>query len=210
MKRYLFAILFLSLLTEINAQSFEGKIFFVKQSISDTTHYIYLVKDNMMRVDEMNDSKNVLQSLLIDLENRKMTAISPSRKMYMPFPVSIVKKEDSANFIIEQTKKEKKLLNYSCNFWTIRNIADSVFVEYWVAKDNFDFFSDFLNTSNTSDKSASYYLQFSDIKGQFPMLSIEKDFSGNELLRLEVTNIEKISLDPSLFTIPSDYISFQR
>ena len=122
MKRYLFAILFLSLLTEINAQPFEGKIFFIKQSITDTIHFVYLVKDNMMRVDEMNDSKNVLQSLLIDLENKKMTAISPSRKMYMPFPVSTVKKENSTNFTIEQTKKSKKLFNYSCNFWTIKNI----------------------------------------------------------------------------------------
>jgi len=186
MLRYLFLFSFFLLFGKLGAQSFEGKIYFVKQSITDTVHYIYLVKDKMMRVDEIDNSKNVLQSLLVNLENKSLIAISPARKMYMPFPPSVLKQEDISNFSIEQTKEKKTFFDYSCNYWTIKNNVDSVYIEYWVAEDGFDFFIDFLNTSSTSDKSASYYLQFQDIQGRFPMLSIEKDFKGKEILRLEV------------------------
>ena len=88
MARFILTILCSLFLLQSYSQSFEGKIHFVKKSLNDTIFYNYLVKDNMMRVDELDSSGKVVHSLLIDLENKEMTAIHPARKMYMPFPVN--------------------------------------------------------------------------------------------------------------------------
>lgn len=205
---FVFILAFASILT--NAQSFEGNIFFIKQTLTDTINYAYLVKDNMMRVDEMDKSLNVVHSLLINLDEKSMTAISPARKMYIPFPVKPMQETNPNDFRKEKTGEHKDIYGYSCEVWEIDNLKDSLTINYWVAKDSFDFFMPFLKISNTSDKSSIYYLQFENVEGFFPMLSIGKDFHGNELLRLEVKRIEKKELAPELFQIPSDYISFQR
>ncbi len=47
----------------VYSQPFEGRIFFIKQTETDTIYYAYLVKNSMMRVDEMNQSEKVLQEL---------------------------------------------------------------------------------------------------------------------------------------------------
>ncbi len=210
MTRILFVFIFAITAVLTNAQSFEGNIFFVKQTLTDTINFAYLVKDNMIRVDEMDKSLNVIQSLLINLDDKSMTAVSPVRKMYMPFPVKPLQEIDSEYFNKTKTEKQKDIYGYSCEEWKIDNLKDSLTINYWVAKGNFDFFLPFLKISNTSDKSSIYYLQFENSEGYFPMLSVEKDFNGNELLRLEVKNIEKKELAPELFQIPSGYISFQR
>ena len=210
MLRFKLFLLFIITYSSLSSQSFEGKIYFLKASLTDTSHYTYLVKGSKMRVDEMDKSGSTLQSLLIDLEKKEMTAMSPVRKMYMPFPVKQFILESTDNFKIERKKGKKQILNYSCKNRIIENTKDSITIEYWIANDHFNFFIDFLKISNTSDKSALYYLQFSDIEGSFPMLSVEKDYTGKEILRLEVLKIEKMNLDQQLFTIPFDYISFQR
>ncbi|NOZ47927.1 MAG: DUF4412 domain-containing protein [Chlorobi bacterium] len=210
MLRSVLTILFISIFLNSFSQAFEGRINFVKKSLTDTVYYSYLVKNDMMRVDELNNNKNVVQSLLINLKEKTMTAISPVRKMYMPFPVSPVKQQNSTNFEVNETSETKQFFGYKCKKWTISNKKDSVLIDYWVARGNFNFFVNFLKISNTKDKSASYFLQFPENSGVFPMLSIEKDFTGKEELRLEVIKIKKEELAPEIFTIPADYVSFQR
>lgn len=128
----------------------------------------------------------------------------------MPFPVKPMQEIDTEHFKKSKTGEHKNIYGYLCESWKIENLKDSITINYWVAKDNFDFFLPFLKISNTSDKSSVYYLQFENSEGCFPMQSVEKDFYGNEHLRLKVINIEKKELAPELFMIPSDYISFQR
>ena len=157
MLRFKLFLLFIITCNSLSSQSFEGKIYFLKSSLTDTSHYTYLIKGSKMRVDEMNENGIVLQSLLIDLEEKEMTAISPVRKMYMPFPVKPISKESMDNFKIEKKKGTKQILSYSCENHVIENIKDSVIIEYWITNDHFDFFIDFLKISNTADKRALYY-----------------------------------------------------
>jgi len=210
MIRQLFIIVILFVQTAVFSQSFEGSIFFVKQTPSDTSYYEYMVKLHKMRVDEMNQNKNVIHSLLIDFNEGSMTALSPSRKMFMPFPVSPYVATGTSDFEIIESTDSTELMNYMCNKVTVKNLADSVLVDYWMGQGNFNFFIDFLTLSNTADKSARYYLHLKKVIGYFPMLSVEKDFSGNQRVRLEVLEVKKQHLDDSVFNIPADYISFQR
>ena len=210
MKSLILTIILSVLYIFIKAQSFEGIIYFEKLTAQDTINYAYLIKDNMMRVDEMDKSLNILQSLLINLNDKSMIAISPAHKMYMPFPVKPIPESKPNEFRITKTNNSKVINNYTCNKWEIRQITDSIIINYWVVNDNFDFFLPFLNISNTSDKSAFYYLQFNESEGFFPMLSVETDFNEKLILKLKVTKVEKKGLLPELFKIPPDYISFQR
>src|SRR4051794_35266202 len=66
------------------AQSFEGVIEFKKQTPSDTTNYIYYVKDNMVRIDEIGSrSHKVEGTFLVNMDEKTMMSLNHERKLYM-------------------------------------------------------------------------------------------------------------------------------
>ena len=67
----------------INAQSFEGVIEFKKSSSSDTSSYVYTVKGNQVRIDEIGSkSRKVEGSFLVDMDAKTMKFINHDRKLY--------------------------------------------------------------------------------------------------------------------------------
>src|SRR3989344_27082 len=67
-----------------SAQSFEGVIEFKKQTTTDTVNYIYHVKGDKVRLDEIgNKSKKVEGSFIIDLKTNSMVSLSHERKLYI-------------------------------------------------------------------------------------------------------------------------------
>ena len=79
-------------------------------------------------------------------------------------------------------------------------------MEAWVTKDigNFMFFESPMG----GDDMPEWYSEFSGV-GFFPILVIEKDDSGEEESRWEVTSVEEKPLSDDLFTPPSDYEKFE-
>ena len=61
----------------VSAQSFEGTIAFKKQTPTDTVSYMYYVKGDKVRLDEIGSkSKKVEGSFLIDLKTNSMVSLS--------------------------------------------------------------------------------------------------------------------------------------
>jgi hypothetical protein len=192
------------------AQSFEGIIEFRKSTPTDTTGYIYYVKDNQVRIDEIGSrSKKVEGSFLVDLNAKTMKSVNHERKLYMdqPTPTDPVIKGSCA---VAKGQNVKNLQGYKCVEYTVTNNTENTVITYWLADGKFTFFEKLLRQLNRKDKASVYFLQISDIKNVFPMLSVQTDLRGKETGRLEVTKITKKVIDNSLFDIPKGYTKFEK
>ena len=79
--------LFIIMSLGVFAQGFEGSIYFTKSNMVDVTQYVYHVKDDMVRIDEMVEgSDNLVATLLVNLESGDMIALSHERNLYMKRP----------------------------------------------------------------------------------------------------------------------------
>ncbi len=197
-----------------SSRPFEGFIFFSMELITDTLYYTYYIKDRMVRLDEYNrckDCKIPNNYILFDLNKKTITIINPLRKMYLNInPKPYKERTDiDENYKIIKTNNYKKIYGYKCYQWRVRNKIENTEVSYWVAFDNFDFFVDFLKLFNRSEKHAQYFLLIPETKGYFPLLSEERTTLREQKMTLRVLNIQRKTIEKSLFQIPKDYKNFE-
>ncbi len=201
-----------SAITGNNNKPFEGSIYFSQEMLSDTFYYTYYIKGRMVRMDEYNRCKTCRIAnnyLLFDLNKKTIVAVSPSRKMYLDLAVKPAQIDmNDENYKIIKTNNCKKIQNYPCYQWRVRNKSQNTEISYWVAKDNFDFFIDLLTIWNRSERHALYFLKIPDSKGYFPILSEERTTLREQKMTLRVISIEKKELDKNLFILPKDYKSY--
>ncbi len=202
--------LLLAFATVSKAQTFEGVIEFKKQTITDTTSYVYYVKDNQVRIDEIGTKSHKIEgSFIVDTENKTMKSLNHERKLYMD------KATPSAPVIsgtceVTKGKEVKNIQGMKCSQYIVKNTTENTQITYWITDGKYAFFEKLLRQLNRKDKSSVYFLQIKDIKNCFPMLSIQTDISGKQTGSLEVTKITKKEVDESLFEIPKGYNKFEK
>lgn len=190
---------------------FEGTIEFKKMTTMDTTNYVYYVKGNKIRIDEIGSkSKKVEGTFLIDLAASTMISLSHERKLYMDQkpgnPVAVGGKPE-----VSSTKDAKTLLGVKCKEVAVVNKDENATIKYYVGGAKFDFFVKMLKLMNRRDKQASYFLlSAKEADDGFPYLSVQTDNSGRETGRLEVEKLEKKTVDATLFEIPKDFHKFEK
>lgn len=192
------------------AQSFEGVIEFRKGTTTDTTNYVYFVKGNKVRIDEIGSrSKKVEGSFLVSLDSKTMMSINHERRLYMdqPTPSNPVIK---GSCTVTKGQNVKNLQGYKCSEYIVTNNSENTIITYWLAEGKFSFFDKLLRQLNRKDKASVYFLQIPDTKEMFPMLSVQTDLRGKEVGRLEVSKIVKKIVDPSEFAIPKGYAKFEK
>ena len=192
------------------AQSFEGVIEFKKGTSTDTTSYIYYVKENQVRVDEIGSrSKKVEGSFLVNLDAKTMKSLNHERKLYMDQPTPsdpIIK----GTCTVKKGQNVKNLQGYKCAEYIVTNNTEGTIITYWLADGKFAFFVKLLHQLNRKDKASVYFLQIPDTKNMFPMLSVQTDLSGKETGRLEVSKITKKVIEASTYEIPKGYQKFEK
>ncbi len=192
------------------AQSFEGLIEFQKGTATDTTSYVYFVKDNKVRIDEIGSrSKKVEGSFLVSLDSKTMKSLNHERKLYMdqPTPSNPVIK---GSCTVTKGQNVKNLQGFKCSEYIVTNNTESTIITYWLAEGKFAFFEKLLRQLNRKDKASVYFLQIPDTNNMFPMLSVQTDLRGKEMGRLEVTKITKKIVEPTVFEIPKGYAKFEK
>lgn len=192
------------------SQSFEGIIEFKKTTTTDTISYLYYVKENNVRIDEVGSrSQKVEGSFLVNLDAKTMKSLNHERKLYMdqPTPAAPVLK---GSCTVTKGQNVKNLQGYKCTENVVTNNTENVVITYWLADGKFAFFDKLLRQLNRKDKASVYYLQIPDTKNMFPMLSVQTDLKGKETGRLEVTKITKKPLEASTFEIPKGYNKFEK
>jgi hypothetical protein len=211
MKKLIFSSLFILAGIFVSAQSFEGTIEFKKKTTTDTVNYIYYVKGDKVRLDEIGaKSKKVEGSFLIDLATNKMLSLSHERKLYIEqapgTPATVTGKCD-----VKKTGNTKKILGQNCNEYVVKNPDEKVQVTYWLAAGKYDFFSKLLKILNRKDKSAVYFQQLTGVEGMFPFLSSQINLETNaEEVKMEVTKVDKKTIGADMFEVPKDYQKFQK
>jgi hypothetical protein len=193
------------------AQSFEGVIEFKKQTTTDTVNYIYYIKGDKVRLDEIGSkSKKVEGSFIIDLKNNTMLSLSHDRKLYIEqasgTPAAVTGKAE-----VKKTGNVKTIQGMKCTEYIVKDAEEKVQVTYWLASNHYDFFFKLLKVLNRKDKSALYVQQITGAEGMFPFLSSQINLETNkEEVKMEVTKVEKKVVDASLFEVPKDYQKFQK
>src|SRR3972149_7495829 len=194
-----------------SAQSFEGVIEFKKQTSTDTVNYIYYVKGDKVRLDEIGSkSKKVEGSFIIDLKTNSMVSLSHERKLFIeqaPGPPATVTGKPE----VKKTGTVKTILGVKCNEYVVKNSDEKVQVTYWMGSGKFDFFFKLLKVLNRKDKSAVYVQQLTSVDGMFPFLSSQVNLETNkEEIKMEVTKVDKKTVDAKMFEMPKDYQKFQK
>lgn len=212
MKKLFFSALFaFTGILIASAQSFEGVIEFKKQTTTDTVNYIYYVKGDKVRLDEIGSkSKKVEGSFIIDLKTNTMLSLSHERKLYIEqasgTPAPVAGKPE-----VKKTGNTKTIQGMKCTEYIVKNAEEKVQVTYWLADNHYDFFFKLLKVLNRKDKSAVYVQQITGVDGSFPFLSSQVNLETNkEEVKMEVTKVEKKVVDASKFEVPKDYQKFQK
>lgn len=212
MKKLFFTtvLLFLAAATSF-PQSFEGVIEFRESRIADTIDRVYYIKGDKVRLDEIGKKSGKVEgSFIVNLKTNSMISISHDRKLFIEHgsgsPAIMNGKAE-----ITKTKKTKKIHGYNCTEYIVKNTEDNTQITYWIANGKFDFFLKLLKVLNRKDKSVIYYQQLKGVEGMFPFLSSQVNLeTGKEEVKMEVTKIQKKTLDTNLFEIPKDYQKFQK
>lgn len=214
MKKFLTTLVILlaatiALPVSVSAQTFEGVIEFKKMSDKDTTNYVYYVKGDKVRIDEIGSkSKKVEGSFLIDTKAGTMKFLSHDRKTWgehKPGAPQVV----SGSPVITKGAATKTLHGYKCSEYIVKNEAEGTQISFWVTGGKFSFFKPMIKLLNRKEKFATYFQLLNVKDGSFSFLAIQSDLSGKETGRLEVTKIEKKPVDASQFEVPKDYKEFK-
>ncbi len=191
---------------------FEGEIVFVKETFNDTSYFSYKIKNNRVRVEELDSKLNVKNYMIVDVDAPLIYAVNPSRKLYTNMPIHPWDFDNApqSDYQVIKTQNYKYLKGYKCNQWRVRNKKEDTEIAYWVANDHFNFFQKLLRLINVADKSSNYYLRIPEIDGVFPLLSVERSTLRCWKSKLEVISLKQKDMETSLFEIPQDYKLFQK
>lgn len=191
-------------------QVFQGVIEFTKATAMDTTSYIYYVKNDLVRIEEIGSDKKVAGVFLVNTKTGKAKAISPERQLYMDQGPTMAKFSKMKDAEIIKGKSTKTIAGYKCKEFIVKSKDQETQISYYLVKDNFHFFEGLLLALNRKDKFSTYYQHLPDLQNTFPFYAIEADLNGKQKASLLVTNITKKDLEDHLFEVPKGYKKFEK
>ena len=207
-KRLICSILLLFFISNVEANPFEGIIYFQKKDGDQVTFFKFYIKGDNVRIEDVNDEGKLNGILLIDMSKVSLKMLSSSSQLYIEVPVTL--ETEKADVIVEHSGDTKMINGKECELWKVQNTKDYSRYEFWVNKGEYPFFSPMLRMLNRKDNIALAWINLLVGDHYFPFLGIEYSSTGKELTRLEVIEVDEKDLDASLFVIPSNYSLFER
>lgn len=194
------------------AQGFEGSLEFKMGTSKDTTTNVYYVKGNDIKLDQIGrKSGKVEGSFVFDLAAQKIKFVNPIRKIWGDH-------KTETNPVIKGTcvstkgTNTKTIQGQKCIEYIVKNTEENTQVTFWIAEGKYDFFMPVVKMWNRKDKQSVYFNQIKNLpKGSMPLMSEERTISDNKVVTLlEVSKVNKMSVDASKVTIPADYKKFDQ
>lgn len=200
-------LLFILLFTGINgfSQAFEGEIEFTKKTGKEIVKYLYHIKGDKVRIDELNTENKLVGVMIVNVKTYEAISLNLERRMYVDLEKNNTKLAKIEGVNVSNGKITKMIAGYNCKEVVVKNKKLKNQVVYYIHKDKFDFFEGLMIALNRKDLASVYFQQIPDIKGVFPFMAIEKDASGKEITTLEVTEVVKRKVEDGLFKIPDGY-----
>jgi hypothetical protein len=205
---------FLTLVTVVFAENFEGIVHFKSTKDGKVREYSYLIKGGKIRIDLEGEGTRQV-NVIVDAAARKTLLLMTERKMVMEFPMEEGQSDASdttkTSGQLTRTGKADMVLGYPCEQVTYKSEESET--EICGAK-GLGYFASMQGmrrpgTAGSSDGRSDWVKALRD-QGFFPLRVITKGHDGTEKSRLEATTVEKKPLDDLLFTVPPDYKRFDR
>jgi len=201
----LFFLLALTVHAESNLQKFEGSINLKKETVYDTTFVTIQVKGDLVRLDEFDSKKIIISILIINLENEKVLALSPKRKLFYELKPNRGNQPSKEDITVLKTENRMVLDGYSCRQVRVKSISRDSETAFWVAQNNFVFFKSMNKILKNIKTDINIFSYFPDTSGIFPMLTVERTLLRKEKMNVLVTGIKEVVLSENLFKVPRDY-----
>jgi uncharacterized protein DUF4412 len=208
------ALLSTAFVAPVSAATFEGIVQMKVTDASKTTPIQYQVKDGLVRID-LSDPKGRQVSVIMDTANQKMIMIMTAQHMYMTVPMRGMGQPpamgqsaapsgapmSAAGGMPVKTGETKTILGYTCTKYQSQSNGSTV--EMWVT-DELGNFAGLGSGGPGGRGQPPAWQQALAGHGFFPMLVTGTSSSG-KAFSLEVTSVEKQSLDDSVFAPPAGF-----
>lgn len=205
MVNFLFGLFLFITAPANNSNSFEGKIKLVEETHYNTNFYTYTIKNKQIRVDKYNQNHKIIQSLLLNLENKQIIVLSPTKKMYTFLDVSRNPNTPNENIEVIKTENSRLLNGKKCYQWRVRSVEQNTEITYWVSESSFYFFNDFIKLLNCTEQTFSFFEIIPDSEGFFPMLTVERTLLRKIKKQISVIEINQQKVNDTTFEIPKDF-----
>ncbi len=177
---------------------FEGKVTFNIYESGKSHTMQYFVKGSKIRFDANEEGHE--GQIIMDHSAKQFMVIMPQQKMYMTMAMPDMKDKSNSSgsdgekgdFV--KTGETKNILGYTAEKWTYKDGEDQDVA--WMTKDigGFELFAD------PTQQNQPQWQKDLQAEGYFPLLVYE---NGDKVF--EVTNIDKKSVDASLFEPPAGF-----
>lgn len=191
---------------------FEGSIEFRQETKKDTNANVYYVKGSNVKLDQIGKKSGKVEgSFVFDLAAKTIKFVNPARKVWgehkSETPPTI-----AGTCEVTKQKGTKSVAGKMCTEYRVKNTTENTQIVYWITTEKYDFFVPMVKLWNRKDKQSIYFNQIKDLpKGSMPMLSVETTLDGKTTIsKLEVTKLEKKSIDAATVSVPSDYKKFEQ
>ena len=176
---------------------FEGEItMHMARAGAPEEDMVVKAKGDKMRIDTGGNY------LLYDPATNKMTMVSPAQKSVMDLdfskPGAPQANTSSDTATIDKSGKHETIAGIDCESWTAHDPSgkkSEVCIAQGIA---------YFDMGSMKGGGGSLGKELRE-KKLFPLRSVEYDASGKEISRMQVTKVEKKSLDDSDFAVPKDY-----
>lgn len=205
---YLFYMFFFGFVNAQNSQIFEGIITYKKETMNDTLFYNYYIKGSKVRIDYVARNGKLLKYKIIDFKSNEYKVVNPSKKLYVQTYINRKTFLKNNNLTIEKTENYKFIHKKKCNQWIIKDKNNNTVVTYWVSYEGYKYYGDLLQILDETEKIYSYFMQIPESIGYIPFISEERSWLRDERMKMTAEKIIHITIDESIFDVPSDYLLF--
>lgn len=181
-------------------ENFEGKVTFNVFDNDEMHTMDYYMKGGKILFDAKE--KEGRGQFIMDPAAKQILIIMPDQKMYMEMPMpegeinSETEKEMNKDAEFSKTGETKEILGYNAEKWIYKNSDDQG--EAWLTKDIGSFI--WFSNPMMQDENKPQWMKDLNEGGYFPLIVTE---NGKKVF--EVTNVEKKSLDNSMFEPPAGF-----
>lgn len=168
----------------------------------------YYVKGGKIRMEpHMGGDPEHEGVMIYDGDGHRMTMVMPSQKMYMQYDLA-GKPDLTDNEDLKVTKmgKSDKIAGYSCDYYHV--VGKNGSADVCITTELGRFMSPGQRGPMSRGAQPPAWARAFGNKPAFPLKAIAYE-DGKQSMAMEVTKVEKKSLDASLFAPPADYKKFE-
>ena len=196
----------------VSAEDFEGVLHMATThaGAGTSSKMDWYLKNDKARV-EVARADGQATVMIFDATTRTMQMAMPGTKNYMVINLSGARGEHIREALdkqtVERTGRTDKIVGYSCEVWRIIDKeGDRLKNDICVAKGFGKAASFWVDPKEMKRSSQPSWVKQLVDEGGFGLRSIHYDEAGKESSRMEVTSLERKTLDSSLFSFPADWV----